>query len=294
MFSKLTLSLAMGCICMKRQGYKKLGGDNQLQADKPSDLTVTAPTIQDSPSKPIQESTGQVRSPSIISREVWAFSPPPPVRPIQEATIHAPSRAFVSNHEVCVISRREDCGYAFRIPEGSVDKVNNITVTLHLPESETYSVPKGSEFVSGVCHIVSKETELESGSLVIDHCINARSAEDRDSLCVVKHNERRENAASSENDHFQYVDNSDVDVRSDSVVVMLRKLESAYYAVVCANERRAAVGFCGMLYRETNLTSPSKFIFMVVKDLPFCIQVCTSFSQFLYDILKPLHHVFFE
>jgi len=267
----------MGCICIKRQGYKKLGGANQLQADKPSDLTVTAPTIQDSPSKPIQESTGQVRSPSIISREAWAFSPPPPVRPIQEATIQAPSRASVSNHEVCVISRREDCGYACRIPEGSVDEDNNITVTVHLPESETYSVPKGSEFVSGVCHIVSKETKLESGSLVIDHCINARSAEDRDSVRVVIRHGRRERSASSGSNRFQYIDDRDVDVRNDCAVVTLRTLKPASYAVVCAKEKREAVAYCGLLYRlksEDSATAPMKFIFMVIKDLNNYIKVC--------------------
>jgi len=117
----------------------------------------------------------------------------------------------------------------------------------------------------------------ESGSLVIDHCINIKCAEDRKSVHVVtRYDGRRESNATNGSDQFQYVDGRDVDVRNDCAVVTLRTLKPASYAVVCAKERREAVAYCGLLYRlqlEADLVSPLKFIFSVVKYLKCYIKV---------------------
>ena len=258
---------AMGCICCcpERQGYENLDRTSQVE-----DATLPNPTayVQRQP----EEFSGRAETSS--SQEPAVEYRPPPSTPIQESMDQAPSDIVTIDREGCI---RKGSGYALRIPPGSFPYKVDARVTISLPDSVAHPVPKGSEVVSGICHIDSVEVELKKrGSLVIDHCINIRSAEDRDSVGVVTRYGRRERNASNGSDQFQYVDDSDVDVRSDCAVVRLRKLEPASYAVVCAKDRREAVAYCGLLYRlqlEADLVSPLKFIFSVVKYLKCYIKV---------------------
>ena len=200
-------------------------------------------------------------------------------RPIEESTVS--SDKLTIGREGLVFSRREDSGYALQIPEGSFQNEVDVTITVHLPDSTPHSVPEGSELVSGVCHIVSREIELKKdGSLVIDHCANIGSAQDRDSVCVVRYNGRSWIDIISGSRRFHYVDDNDINVKSDCVGVTLRKLEPAYYAVTVAKERRGAVEYCGLLYYEPTTFFPLKFVFMVVKDLNIYVKVCISVASY--------------
>ena len=279
---------AMGCTCCcpRRRGYENLDNGSQAEAATPS---VGVPTIQGPQDPDSQEPAVEFRPPSSPIQVTTCRPPSDEVtiggggcttlrRPIAESTVS--SDRFIVGREGRVFSRREEGGYVLRIFEGSFQNEVDVTVTTHLPDSTKYSVPERNELASSVCHIASKKTKLEkSGSLVIYHCINIRNAEDRDSVGMVMCNGRRESDFSSGSYQFQLVDERDVDVRSDCVGVKLRKLEPAYYAVVCAKERRGAVGYRGMLYRlrlEADLVSPMKFIFIVVKDLNCFAKVCVT------------------
>ena len=257
---------AMGCICCcsEHRGYENLDRASQVEGATPSIPTGCAPlNIQQSKEFLGPAETSSSQEPAVEFR-------PPPSTLIQKSMGQAPSDIVTIDREGYI---RKGSGYALRIPY----KVDVCRVTISLLDSVAHPVPKGSEVVSGICHIDSIEVELKKcGSLVIDHCINIRSAEDLDSVGVVTRYGRRERNASNGSDQFQYVDDSDVDVRSDCAVVRLRKLEPASYAVVCAKDRREAVAYCGLLYRlqlEADLVSPLKFIFSVVKYLKCYIKV---------------------
>lgn len=278
--------MGSACSCLRRCGYNKLEGTNQEQVATPSNPTVCDPTVQDAPevSDPVAVKYSSKQKPAVGTRlpNTPKISLPVGQAPIDKAPIdEAPSDEVTIGIEGSTLTQREDCGYALQIPPGSLRKKVDVRVNVYFPDSMTHSVPEGSELVSGVYHIDSVEVELENdASLVIDHCINIRSAED--SVGVVKRNERRERNVSDESNQFQYVDHRDVYVRSDCAVVTLRKLEPASYAVVHKKERREAVAYCGLLYllkSEDSLASPMQFTFMVVKDLNCYVKVCIILLQ---------------
>lgn len=191
--------------------------------------------------------------------------------PTWKSTVYTPpvsSDTFTIGREGGRFSRREERGYELLVPQGSVPSELEVKVDVHYPYF-THSESEETELMSGVVHIESKETELEDGnpaSLLMEHCINIESAEDRDSVDVV----------TQEEEEFISVDDSDVDVRIGCVQVMLKKLGSLYYAVIRRGKRKGAVAYCGMMYRlklEASLGSSMKFFFMVVKDLSICIKV---------------------
>lgn len=271
------------CVCnclsrrRRRRGYKNLDEESTQGSLPHSPIQEsTGPDKESLPQsqfRPDKERPGSPCKPIEESAVVDQDLTEPLQRPIEESTFSSDS--FTIGSKGLVLSRRKESGYALRIPKGSLpnDKVA-IKVDAYYPVSKPHFIPERSELVSGVCHIDSKEIELrKSGFLVIDHCMDVRNAEDRDSVGVVTHKRRRENNTSGSH-QFQYVDDSDIDVRSDCVEVKLRKLGSVYYAAVCAEERRGGVGYCGLLYREAVVLSCTKFYFMVVKDLFFYVKVC--------------------
>ncbi len=122
--------------------------------------------------------------------------------------------------------------------------------------------------MSGVYQVESKKFKLERGGFItIDHCVNIRNEEDRDSIRVVR---------ARGQGLYDDVDYSQVEVRSSSVRVRLKELASSCYIVVYPTVRRSSVGYCGMVYRltkEAGMTTTLIFRFIVVKDLNICIKV---------------------
>ena len=260
------------CCCPERQGYQNLDRASHGQVEDATlpNPTAYAPNIQRQPEDfSGRAETSSSQEPAVEYRPLA----PPRGTPFHESMGQSPSGIVTTG----CIRKDSGSGCTLWIPPGSFPYKVDIQVSMSLPDSVAHPVPEGSEVVSGICHIDSVEVELKKrGSLVIDHCINIRSAEDRDSLDVVTRNERRERNINNGSDQFQYVDGNDFVVKNDCVVVTLRKLEPASYAVVCAKDRREAVAYCGLLYRlqlEADLVSPLKFIFSVVKYLKCYIKV---------------------
>ncbi len=139
---------------------------------------------------------------------------------------------------------------------------------MHLTNPLNQRVSEGDEVVSGVYQFQSEEVKLEKdGSITIDHCVNIRSEEDRDSINLVR---------ARGQDPYVTVDDSQVEVRGSSVLVSLKELAWYSYAVVYTKACRSFVGYCGILYRlkkEAGMTTSLSFHFIVVKDLNICIKV---------------------
>ncbi len=128
-------------------------------------------------------------------------------------------------------------------------------------------LPEGTELVSGVYEMQSREVRLSKPvSFTCKHCCDVPD-EELASLCAVR---------ARGQGRFEPVDDSQVEIRSSSVVLKLTELATACYAVVATVAARRFVGYCGILYRlqkEGKMATSMTFHFIVVKDLNVCIKV---------------------
>ena len=165
-------------------------------------------------------------------------------------------------------------GYQLRISKDALPPdvdLTNIFMEISLGNPHKGSLPVGQDLVSGILRMQTNHDIRVRGergvSVQAEHCVNITSEEVCESIgTVMAHGEGP----------YEYVDKSQVEVRSSSVLVWLKEVTSFYLGVVYTVAGRRFVGYCGLLYtlrREAALVTSLRFHFIVVKDLSPCIKV---------------------
>ncbi len=186
---------------------------------------------------------------AIISLGLFLYFPagqpvqPPPSTSPRISLPPPPPRTYNITKKGGRFGNSSEVGCKLEVPQDAlhpdVDQLD-VTIQPHISNANEQPLPKGTELVSNVYAIQSTDERLSKAvSFTCDHCCDVPD-EEHASLRAVR---------ARGQGGFEPIDDSQVEIRSSSVVLKLTELATACYAVVATMAVRRFVGYCGIVYR---------------------------------------------